>query len=116
MPTPFYGAAMAPRDLSIDDLNWDQLEQVSRLHFSASQRSELVKSLNAFVLARNTAELNPATPAVRQRLHDLGRTPSQTEPLSELTLRTTSLRNNSPFSVDLNRLVALAMRVELRKA
>jgi hypothetical protein len=31
-------------------------------------------------------------------------------------LRTTSLQNNGPYSIDLQQLVALAMRVESRKA
>src|SRR5262245_982115 len=39
-------------------------------------------------------------------------TPSQTVPFSGLVRRTMSVQNNSPYSVDLHQLVALAMRVE----
>jgi hypothetical protein len=73
MPIPFCGAHMAPRDVSIPDLNWEQLEQASRLGLTAPQRSQLVKSLNAFVMERTRDELAPSMPAVRCRLQDLGR-------------------------------------------
>lgn len=72
MPISFCGAHMAPRDIAIPDLNWARLEQASRLSLTAPQRSQLVQSLNAFVMARTTAELAPSTPDVRRRLQDLG--------------------------------------------
>jgi len=71
MLAPFYGAYMAPRDLAIQDLNWEQLEQASRLHFNAPQRAQLVKTLNDFVMERSKPA-NPLVPDVRQRLNDIG--------------------------------------------
>jgi hypothetical protein len=73
MPIPFQGSFNAPRDISITDLNWEQLEEASRLRLTVPQRSQLVKSLNTFVMERTIDELDPSTPAVRRRLQDLGR-------------------------------------------
>jgi hypothetical protein len=73
MPISCYGPHNAPRDISIQELDWEQLEQASGLHFTSSQRSQLLKTLNAFVEARWWAELSPETPAVRRRLNNQGR-------------------------------------------
>jgi hypothetical protein len=72
MPVELYGPHNAPRDLFVPDLNWEQLEQVTHLHFTAPQRSELVKSLNEFVMGRSRAEDAPDLPKVRQRLQNIG--------------------------------------------
>lgn len=42
--------------------------------------------------------------------------PQELGDLVSLSLRATSLQNDSPYSIDLHQLAALAMRVESRKA